>query len=157
MALPRALAATQRAAQVARALGLEIVACEGGQRLVGSGYHRDDPAVNALFDAANRDPRMGALYRRHLDEWTAATGGGLFVHHASAALTAGLHDRRRLLREPAHALAHRGERRLHVPARSIGNPFTAADDVYVDGKIITAESYDSAAQSGRVLADRIGR
>jgi putative intracellular protease/amidase len=38
---------------------------------------------------------------------------------------------------------------------SVGNPTTAADDVVVDGKIITAENYDSARQFGRVIAQRL--
>ena len=41
-----------------------------------------------------------------------------------------------------------------TPPRSgaIGNPATVADDVIVDGKIITAENYDSAREFGRVIA-----
>jgi putative intracellular protease/amidase len=36
-----------------------------------------------------------------------------------------------------------------------GDPSTAADDVVVDGRIITAENYDSAFQFGRVLASEV--
>ncbi len=39
-----------------------------------------------------------------------------------------------------------------VPSRSVGNPNTAADDVIVDGRIITAENYDSASQFGQTVA-----
>jgi putative intracellular protease/amidase len=39
--------------------------------------------------------------------------------------------------------------------RSVGNPFNALDDVYVDGNIITAQNWDSAALFGRVLAEEI--
>jgi len=39
-----------------------------------------------------------------------------------------------------------------VPAGSIGNPRSRADDVVVDGKIITAEDDQSAREAGRVLA-----
>ncbi len=42
-----------------------------------------------------------------------------------------------------------------VASRSIGDPTTAADDVIVDGHIITAENYDSARQFGRVVAAAI--
>jgi putative intracellular protease/amidase len=38
-----------------------------------------------------------------------------------------------------------------------GNPTTAADDVVVDGQIITAENYTSAKLLGRVIADQILR
>jgi putative intracellular protease/amidase len=44
-----------------------------------------------------------------------------------------------------------------VGSRSIGNPTTATDDVLVDGKLITAENWDSAAHFGRTLADYLIR
>ena len=40
-----------------------------------------------------------------------------------------------------------------VPAGSIGNPRSRADDVVVDGKIITAEDDHSAREAGRKLAE----
>ena len=36
-----------------------------------------------------------------------------------------------------------------------GNPTTAADDVIVDGRVITAENYTSAPLLGRVIAGQI--
>ncbi len=39
-----------------------------------------------------------------------------------------------------------------VAARSIGDPTTAFDDVLVDGKLITAENYDSARLYGQTIA-----
>ncbi|MEW6039012.1 MAG: cellulose-binding protein [Pseudomonadota bacterium] len=57
--------------------GLDLVAYEGGQHLVGVGEAGDDPAITALFVAANRDERMGEAYLRHLEDWRAA-GGGLY-------------------------------------------------------------------------------
>lgn len=56
-----------------------LVTYEGGQHLEGVGTNASDPAMNALFDAANRDPRMGELLLDYLQEWK-ARGGGLFVH-----------------------------------------------------------------------------
>lgn len=44
-----------------------------------------------------------------------------------------------------------------LPAGSIGNPRSAADDVVVDGKIITAENDQSARQAGRKLAELLTR
>ncbi|MCC9606476.1 hypothetical protein LOC68_17670 [Blastopirellula sp. JC732] len=42
-----------------------------------------------------------------------------------------------------------------VNSASVGDPTTATDDVVVDGRIITAENYDSAALFGSVIADLI--
>ncbi len=42
-----------------------------------------------------------------------------------------------------------------VAAGSIGDPTTAADDVIVDGNIITAENYDSARTFGDVIAREV--
>src|SRR5205814_3369894 len=60
--------------QIADAHGLPLVAYEGGQHLI---VHRGSKA-QALFLAANHDPRMGAALQRNLDDWKAA-GGQLFV------------------------------------------------------------------------------
>lgn len=38
---------------------------------------------------------------------------------------------------------------------AIGNPATVADDVYVDGKLITAENYDTASRFGQVIAQQL--
>ncbi len=35
--------------------------------------------LDALYLAANRDPRMGILYSRYLKDWAEA-GGGLFMY-----------------------------------------------------------------------------
>jgi hypothetical protein len=64
------------------ARGVGLVAYEGGQHLVGVGPVADDATINTLFDAANADPRMKALYLRYLKGWKDA-GGGLFVHFTS--------------------------------------------------------------------------
>ncbi len=77
--LPRIKKEMKTHAALARKHKLPLIAYEGGQHLVGVGPGRDDDALNALFDAANRDPRMGALYTRYLNDWADA-GGGLFVH-----------------------------------------------------------------------------
>jgi putative intracellular protease/amidase len=42
-----------------------------------------------------------------------------------------------------------------VASGSIGDPTTAADDVIVDGKIITAENFDSALLFGRTIAAQL--
>ncbi|MEW4456374.1 DJ-1/PfpI family protein [Bremerella sp. JC817] len=42
-----------------------------------------------------------------------------------------------------------------VASGSLGDPTTATDDVYVDGRIITAENWDSATMFGEVIADLV--
>jgi hypothetical protein len=78
-ALPEARRMVVAQVGVARRLGVRLIGYEGGQHLVGVGQYQDDPALNALFDAANRDPRMGALYSRYLLDWSEATGGELLT------------------------------------------------------------------------------
>lgn len=70
---------------VAQAHGVGLVAYEGGQHLVGVGSAIDDPDLLALFQAANRDPRMGELYRAQADAWRAA-GAGLFTYYTDCEL-----------------------------------------------------------------------
>lgn len=77
--LPQVKHEVQVHAAFARKHNLPLIAYEGGQHLVGVGPGRENEALNKLFDAANRDPRMGGLYMRYLNDWADA-GGGLFVH-----------------------------------------------------------------------------
>jgi putative intracellular protease/amidase len=42
-----------------------------------------------------------------------------------------------------------------LTSRSVGDPTTATDDVVVDGRIITAENYDSARRFGQIIAQRL--
>ena len=44
---------------------------------------------------------------------------------------------------------------IQFTSGSIGDPATATDDVWVDGRIITGENYDSAAQFGRVVGQEV--
>ena len=59
--------------------GLRLLAYEGGQHMVGVGPSQDNRALNALFDAFNRDPRIKQLYLEYLAIWK-REGGELFVH-----------------------------------------------------------------------------
>jgi hypothetical protein len=59
--------------------GLPLISYEGGQHLVAA----QGGKLEALFFAANRDPRMGAALSRNLDDWRAA-GGQLFVFYTYA-------------------------------------------------------------------------
>lgn len=76
--LPKAKAQMLAHAAVARKYGMPMIAYEGGQHLWNMSGQAA-PEVDALFYAANRDPRMGALYSRYLKDWADA-GGGLFMH-----------------------------------------------------------------------------
>jgi hypothetical protein len=69
-------------AKVAKEFSLDLVAYEGGQHLTGVGPSTDNDKINELFDAANRDPRMKAIYTKYLSDWRQA-GGKLFVHFSS--------------------------------------------------------------------------
>ncbi|MGI9252543.1 MAG: hypothetical protein ACR2J8_02260, partial [Thermomicrobiales bacterium] len=64
------------AAQVAaaRAFSVPVGSYEGGQHLVGFAGFENDDALNAIFDAANRDPRMKQVYHAYLDDWRRQTG-----------------------------------------------------------------------------------
>ncbi len=72
---------TEENRAVAEAAGLELVAYEGGQHLVGVNGAENDRRLTRLFVSTNRSPLIGALYRRYLAMWSAASGGGLFVHY----------------------------------------------------------------------------
>ncbi len=78
-ALPEVEQWIRKQIEVARKHRVQLIAYEGGQHLTGVGPAVDNAALNALFDAANRDPRMGALYFDYLTTWR-KLGGALFVH-----------------------------------------------------------------------------
>ncbi len=74
---------TKKLASLAKERGLKLIAYEGGQHLVGSGGEEDNMALQRLFIAANRDPRMKELYALDLESWQKA-GGGLHCIFNSA-------------------------------------------------------------------------
>ena len=78
--LPKVYAQVEANATIARKYGLELVAYEGGQSLRGYAGAENNDTLSALFDAANRDPRMGQVYTDYLNAWK-ARGGGMFVHY----------------------------------------------------------------------------
>ncbi|HSX60383.1 MAG TPA: hypothetical protein VLF18_09305 [Tahibacter sp.] len=63
----------------ANARGLQLIAYEGGQHLVGFNGAENIPALTALFTSANRDPRMEQAYGRYLQNWR-DKGGQTFIH-----------------------------------------------------------------------------
>jgi hypothetical protein len=69
-------------AQAAQKRGLCLVAYEAGQHLVGHGGAENNKPLEDLFRAANRHPRMKALYLDYLAGWK-ANGGTLAVLFSS--------------------------------------------------------------------------
>jgi hypothetical protein len=67
---------TKKHLELAKAHNLQLVAYESGQGIVGVGESQGDPALTALFTAANRSPRMKDLYLEDLVGWR-DSGGGL--------------------------------------------------------------------------------
>lgn len=80
--LPQAIDWMRRQKAVADKYGLELVAYEGGQHLVGVAGGENNEKVTALFHAANRHPRMGQIYDRYFAAWQ-QTGGKLFCYFSS--------------------------------------------------------------------------
>ncbi|OGC91551.1 MAG: hypothetical protein A2W25_03680 [candidate division Zixibacteria bacterium RBG_16_53_22] len=62
--------------------GLDMIAYEGGQHLVGVGANQNDQQLTEFFMSVNRHPRMKELYTTYLNQWKAA-GGGMFVNFIS--------------------------------------------------------------------------
>lgn len=73
-ALPASIGWIKAQKAVADKYGLRLVAYEAGQHLVGVGSAPDNDALTRVFQAANRNPRMGELYTRYLDAWRDAGG-----------------------------------------------------------------------------------
>jgi hypothetical protein len=82
VALPQAIGWMKEQGAVAKARGVKMIAYEGGQHLSGIFGAENDAALNTLFDAVNRHPRMKSVYTRYLDAWK-ANGGQLFVHYVN--------------------------------------------------------------------------
>ncbi|MGC6486303.1 MAG: hypothetical protein ACON4Z_01540 [Planctomycetota bacterium] len=80
--LPKATTAMRKQKEVADRYGLGLVAYEAGQHLVGIGSGQNNAQVEALFKAANADPRMEQVYDRYHAAWSEA-GGGLMCHFSS--------------------------------------------------------------------------
>ena len=58
--------------KVADKYGLKLVAYEGGQHMVGVAGAENNEVMTRLFHAANRHQRMGTIYQRYYDGWTAS-------------------------------------------------------------------------------------
>ncbi|EAZ91749.1 cadherin-like domain-containing protein, partial [Crocosphaera chwakensis] len=74
-ALQRSAEWIESYANLAKQEGLQLLAYEGGQHLVAS----NNQTITDLFIEANRDPRMGELYKEYFSNWY-QQGGGLFMN-----------------------------------------------------------------------------
>jgi hypothetical protein len=81
-ALPESLRWIRDQKKVADRYGLRLVAYEGGQHMVGVAGGENNERVTKVLQAANAHPRMGEIYGKYYDGWTAA-GGDLFAYFAS--------------------------------------------------------------------------
>jgi hypothetical protein len=65
--------------ELAKKEGLQLLAYEGGSHVTGINGTENNDAITKLFIAANRDSRMGDIYKEYLNKWY-ELGGGLFMH-----------------------------------------------------------------------------
>jgi hypothetical protein len=65
--------------QAADQRGLDLIAYEGGQHLVGYFGAENNEALTNLFSATNRAPQLYDIYSEYLNQWH-NLGGGLFVN-----------------------------------------------------------------------------
>jgi len=72
--LPESTGRIDKHAEVARDFKLDLVAYEGGQHLNALGEAQTNKQLIELLCQANRDPRMGMIYKDYLDHWTRAGG-----------------------------------------------------------------------------------
>ncbi len=82
--LPRAIAAIGAQKQVADQYGLELIAYEGGQHLVGVRGAENNERLTRLFHRVNAHEEMARLYDAYFAAWQNAEGG-LFCYFSSVA------------------------------------------------------------------------
>ncbi len=71
----------QKHLDLAKQEGLPLIAYEGGQHLAANTFttNYNNEAITNLFIEANRDPRMGEVYKELMTQWH-EMGGSLFMH-----------------------------------------------------------------------------
>ncbi len=82
--LPECIGWMKAQKAVADKYKLPLIGYEAGQHLVGTGGGENNEALTKLLIAANRHPRMGAIYTRYLDAWR-DLGGDLLCLFSSVA------------------------------------------------------------------------
>ena len=81
-ALPEAIESMREFRELASSRGLDLVAYEGGQHLVGVRGGENNTSLTGLFMETNSDPGMRTIYSRMLEAWQ-QSGGSLFCHFSS--------------------------------------------------------------------------
>jgi hypothetical protein len=81
-AVPSTARNVKEHARIAKEHGMQLIAYEAGQHLVGVGPLQNDTRLNELFTAANRHARMRDIYLSYLRLWK-ENGGTLLVHYSS--------------------------------------------------------------------------
>jgi Cadherin-like domain/Concanavalin A-like lectin/glucanases superfamily len=66
-------------ADLASKEGLKLLAYEGGSHVTGINGVENNTKITDLFIKANRDPRMGEIYKEYLQKWY-ELGGDTFMH-----------------------------------------------------------------------------
>lgn len=79
-ALPKTLEHITNNKEITDKYGVNLVAYEGGQHLVGIKGVENNEAIMKMFINANRDPRMGETYGKYLESWDKLTDGSAFVN-----------------------------------------------------------------------------
>jgi hypothetical protein len=80
VALPESMQWMASNKAIADEYGVQLVAYEGGQHMVGVAGVENNQKITDLLIAANQDHRLEQIYRDYLDVW-AKTGGDLFCHY----------------------------------------------------------------------------
>jgi hypothetical protein len=81
IALPESINWIASNKAIADEYGVQLVAYEGGQHMVGVAGVENNQKITDLLIAANQDPRLEQLYRDYLNAWS-KTGGDLFCHYS---------------------------------------------------------------------------
>lgn len=77
--LPKSIEWIKGQKEVADEYNLRLVAYEAGQHLVGVGGGENNQALEDLFHQANRSERMGQIYSRYFEAWSAAGGDEMCI------------------------------------------------------------------------------
>ncbi len=80
--LPESIQWMKEVASVAKKYNVDMIAYEGAHHLVGVTGAENNRKLNNLFDRADTNPQMKALYHRYFNEWKKA-GGQLFAYYSA--------------------------------------------------------------------------
>lgn len=135
--LPSALRGMETAASAARSFGVQLLAYEGGQHLVGTGANTSNNALTELLVAANRDPALYDLYCAYFNNWYDRAQGGLFAVFSSHGLPSrwgswGLKEHMNDLQNPKYRAVMECVAARNVPTTTLTHTF-APETITLDG------------------------